>query len=198
MQYVHTQRSVCTCISTTIDFDAGYREDVQDKDYNIITATPQMIFLVLVWQQSHLVAGLSVIFVIYILYLIPSLFPHFQGMVDILFTVYDLDGTVSISPSSDIVDNIFFAPQLEAVQFRNSSFTPVMTYMGNYSMLDLSFRLICGEDHYGPQCVFCVDTNNTSGHYTCDSSGKKVCLEGYQNSTANCIECVPAEDCGKC
>ena len=67
-------------------------------------------------------------------------------MVEILFTVYDLDGTVSISPSSDIVDKIFFSPQLEAVQFRNSSFTPVMTYMGKYSLLDLSFRLICGED----------------------------------------------------
>ena len=125
----------------------------------------------------------------------PHIFHSFQGMVDIFFTVYDLDGTVGVAASSDVVDNILISPQLEA---HNSSSTQVMTYTGNYSMLDLSFKLICRENHYTPQCVFCMETNNTKGHYTCDSSGKKVCLEGYQNITANCTECVPAEDCGEC
>ena len=46
---------------------------------------------------------------------------------------------------------------------------------GNYSELDLSFRLTCGEDFYGPECVYCVDTNDTiAGHYSCNrSTGEK-------------------------
>ena len=110
-----------------------------------------------------------------------------------LFSVYDLDGTVSISESSDLVDNIFITPQLSA----HASFTSVITYMGNYSMLDISFRLVCGGDYYGSKCTFCVDTNDTSGHYTCDNNGKKTCLDGYQNITSDCTECVPSEDCGE-
>ena len=112
----------------------------------------------------------------------------------LLTTVYDNDG---IGPS-DLVDKIFISRSLSAVSLQNGSFTQVMTYSGNYSELDLSFRLTCGEDFYGPECVFCVDTNDTRGHYSCDrSTGERVCLEGYQNSTTNCTECAPAEGCSE-
>lgn len=129
--------------------------------------------------------------------LLPS-FP--QGMVELLFTVYDLDGTVTVGAESDLVDNIIITPMILAVPSQNDSFTDVMTFYGNYSQLDLSFRLTCGGDHYGPECVFCVDTNDTmAGHYMCNrSTGEKVCLEGYQNSDSDCTECVLHQHCSEC
>ena len=112
----------------------------------------------------------------------------------LLTTVYDNDGI----GSRDLVDMIFISRSLSAVSLQNGSFTEVMTYFGNYSELDLSFRLTCQRDFYGPDCsVFCVDTNDTRGHYTCSNSGERVCLEGYQNSTTNCTECAPAEGCSE-
>lgn len=128
--------------------------------------------------------------------LLPS-FP--QGMVELLFTVYDLDGSVTVDVASDLVDNIIVTPPISAVPAQNDSFTDIMTFYGNYSELDLSFRMTCGEDYYGPECVFCMDTNDTTGHYTCDrSTGEKVCLEGYQNSDSDCTECTPHQHCSEC
>lgn len=127
----------------------------------------------------------------------PPSFP--QGMVELLFTVYDLDSSVTIDAESDLVDNIIITPMIFAVPAQNDSFTDIMTFSGNYTELDISFRLTCGEDYYGPECVFCMDTNDTTGHYTCDrSTGEKVCLEGYQNSDTDCTECAPHQHCSEC
>ena len=45
--------------------------------------------------------------------------------------------------------------------------------------------------------VFCNDTDGVDGHYTCDENGNKQCLNGYQNSSTNCTECIPAFGCCK-
>ena len=135
-------------------------------------------------------------------YGLPSLPPPPpQGMIELLFTVYDLDGSVTVDTQSDLVDTILITPMISAVPSQDDPFTEAMTFSGNFSELDLSFRLTCGEDFYGPDCtVFCVDTNDTSsGHYTCDrSTGEKVCLEGYRNSDTNCTECAPRQSCSEC
>ena len=115
---------------------------------------------------------------------------------EIAFTVYDLDGTVTIGSSSDTVDNIIISPDISS----NATFSETMTYSGNFSHLQLAFRLTCGPDsyHYGPHCTYCVDTNDTTGHFSCDPvTGSRVCLEGYQNPLTNCIECIPGQNCGK-
>ena len=115
-----------------------------------------------------------------------------------MFTVYDLDGSVTVDTQSDLVDTILITPLISAVPSQNDPFTEAMTYSGNFSELDLSFRLTCMGNFYGPDCsAFCVDTNDTRGHYTCSNSGERVCLEGYQNSTTNCTECAPAEGCSE-
>lgn len=113
---------------------------------------------------------------------------------EIAFTVYDLDGTVTIGSSSDVVDNIIIVPDISA----NGTFSETMTYSGNLSHLQLAFNLTCGSDHYGPNCIYCVDTNDTTGHYSCDRvTGGRVCLEGYQNPQTDCIECTPSNSCSK-
>ena len=119
-------------------------------------------------------------------------------MVEIVFTIYDLDGTAAIDRTSDLVDNILIAPSINAVPFQNSSFTPTMSYNGTHSVVSLSFRLVCGSNAYGPNCVQCVDRDDEFGHFVCDTAtGDKVCLEGYTNSLSNCVDCALAEGCGE-
>ena len=112
--------------------------------------------------------------------------------------MFDLDVTTTIDvETSDVVDNIFVYPDVDAVLSTDDPFSDPVTFTGNanYSHLELAFRLTCGEDQYGPDCTFCVD--NITGHYTCDNvTGVRVCLEGYQGS--ECDQCVPAQNCSEC
>ena len=113
-----------------------------------------------------------------------------QGTIEILFTVYDLDGTVNIDHStSDVVDNLLISPDISAVA--DDSFSDTMSYSGNFSHVQLAFRLSCGPAHYGADCsVYCEEVNDTTGHFTCDSAtGDRLCLEGYSDPLTNCTKC---------
>ena len=113
---------------------------------------------------------------------------------EIVFTVYDLDLTATIESSSDVVDNILVHPEVSSTNV----FSELEVFHGSFSSLELAFRLICGTNHYGPGCSQCIDTNDTTGHYTCNTTaGGKVCLEGYQDPQKNCTNCTPAETCSE-
>lgn len=65
--------------------------------------------------------------------------------------------------------------------------------------LILSYHLMCTESYFGGNCsVFCEPRDDQQGHYRCDRLGSRVCLEGYRDSSTNCTECVPAENCCEC
>lgn len=55
-------------------------------------------------------------------------------------------------------------------------------------------------DLYGEDCSVPCEShdNDTLGHFTCNSDGEMVCLEGYQNPDSNCTECRPAQGCCMC
>lgn len=113
-----------------------------------------------------------------------------------VFNIYDVDITADIDSSSDVVDNIFIYPDVEA----NESFSDSVTFTGNanISQLELAFRLTCGQDYYGPDCTYCIPTNDSTGHYICDAvAGEKVCLEGYQDPDTDCQNCTPSESCSE-
>ena len=122
---------------------------------------------------------------------------------EIVFTVYDLDGTTTIelgsdvSDGSDVVDNILIYPNISAVPSSSDPFSDTMDYNGTYASLMLSFRLTCGPDYYGPDCISCTETNDSSGHFSCDKALGKVCLEGYQKPKTNCVECIPSANCSE-
>jgi hypothetical protein len=121
-----------------------------------------------------------------------------QGTVEILFTVFDLDLTTTIESTSDVVDTVFIYPYVPAGLSANDPFSDPMIFTGNanYSHFELAFRLTCGPHFYGPDCTFCVPSNDSTGHYSCDDrTGNKVCLDGYQGPETNCTDCVPASDC---
>ena len=80
-------------------------------------------------------------------------------------------------------------------------FSVPTTYIGmnGFGRIELSFRLNCTENYYGPDCAtFCMERNDDQGHYTCDSDGSIVCQLGYQDPVTNCTMCIPAEGCSKC
>ena len=66
---------------------------------------------------------------------------------------------------------------------------------GGYGEMQLSFQVDCAENFYSPDCsVFCRARDDAQGHYTCDSQGNRVCLDGFENLDSNCT-CTPAEGC---
>ena len=82
--------------------------------------------------------------------------------------------------------------------FPGDSFTTRTVYIpwSRNMQIELSFRVLCADNYYGPSCtLFCQDHNDDNGHYYCDDDGNRVCLDGYQNPSINCVECVPAEAC---
>ncbi len=48
---------------------------------------------------------------------------------------------------------------------------------------------MCKEGYFGPDCgILCTSRNDSTGHFTCDTNGIKVCLPGYQNPETICVE----------
>ena len=45
--------------------------------------------------------------------------------------------------------------------------------------------------------MYCVGRDSVEGHYECDGDGNRVCLEGYQNTSSDCTQCVPSLACCK-
>ena len=61
----------------------------------------------------------------------------------------------------------------------------------------LQYTLICDRMYYGSDCSrYCEDTDDETGHFTCDGEGNPVCLPGYNHSSTNdsrCTQCI--ENC---
>lgn len=52
---------------------------------------------------------------------------------------------------------------------------------GEQSELRYSYHVMCDEFYYGESCSdYCRPRNDTFGHYTCDSTGQRICLPGWK------------------
>ena len=76
------------------------------------------------------------------------------------------------------------------------NFTERTTYTGIYNISDLgfdmSFRVQCLENYYGPNCTtFC---ESMEGVNTCDSEGRPVCLQDNRDPDTNCKTCLQGWD----
>ena len=61
---------------------------------------------------------------------------------------------------------------------------------GGSNVISLSYatRIECARNYYQSNCsVYCIPTNDNTGHYTCDTNGNKICLPGYTNTNNNCL-----------
>lgn len=95
--------------------------------------------------------------------------------------VFDVDDN-----QDDKVDFLYGNFTLSAAKSKKLSREQSFRLATAKSILDYKASVYCQENIYGPACdVKCVDHDDTSGHYTCDSkSGQKVCLDGW--SGVNC------------
>ena len=118
-----------------------------------------------------------------------------QSEVDICWSVHDLDSSQSINGNSDPVSaRILPVPSLvpgnttEELQFDTSN-----------AHIRLRFRLVCEDPDSVMDCAGpCVPTDNATGHFTCDpDTGKRVCLDGYQDPWSRCTVCIPSAGCSE-
>ena len=110
---------------------------------------------------------------------------HFllQGSVQFFVEVHDNDGL----SADDLVDQIYVDISLSP----SDPFTSYQYYTGihGYSRIELRFRVRCEAHYYGTDCAhYCVRTDDHSGHYSCDSNGYKVCLNGWTNLGQSCTQ----------
>ena len=85
-----------------------------------------------------------------------------------------------------------------------AAFTVRENYTGIYSISDLgfdiSFRVQCLQDYYGPNCTtFCIPLEDV---YECNDQGQFVCLKENREPSTNCTTCLPGYNdllnCGPC
>ncbi|XP_012683523.1 delta-like protein C [Clupea harengus] len=54
-------------------------------------------------------------------------------------------------------------------------------HLGEQSELRFSYHVVCDANYHGESCSeFCRPRNDAFGHYTCDTTGKRVCLTGWE------------------
>lgn len=120
--------------------------------------------------------------------------PLFQGSVNMYARVNDVD-------PSDVQDEglvaEFEVPITLNPDINNSTDTaayPGLRNLGQF--LRLAFQLSCEENFYGEDCAqFCIGRDDEEGHYSCDINGGKICLDGFQDPSTNCTQCVLAAEC---
>ena len=68
----------------------------------------------------------------------------------------------------------------------------------NFSQFDMSFRVQCSENYYGPQC----NCSEVAGQFECDDEGNIVCDNNNRDPQTNCTSCLPGRnpdtDCVDC
>ena len=75
------------------------------------------------------------------------------------------------------------------------------THNGQSATIQYEYRVICDHNYYGQKCnTRCTARNDRFGHYTCDSSGMRVCMPGWTG--AECTKAICKTGCdennGKC
>lgn len=69
-----------------------------------------------------------------------------------------------------------------------------VSHVGTVANITFSYRVVCEQNYYGDSCsMYCLPRDDSNGHYTCDSSGTRVCLPGWKGSF--CTEVVCREGC---
>ncbi|XP_060799893.1 delta-like protein C isoform X1 [Neoarius graeffei] len=64
--------------------------------------------------------------------------------------------------------------------------------LGEQSELRYSYHVMCDEFYYGESCsVFCRPRDDAFGHFTCDSSGQRICLSGWKGEYCGEPICSP-------
>ncbi|XP_076317072.1 uncharacterized protein LOC143229109 [Tachypleus tridentatus] len=62
----------------------------------------------------------------------------------------------------------------------------------NHTTMLYTYRVLCDDTYYGETCTkLCRPRNDKFGHYTCSSTGEKVCLSGWTGEYCSEAVCFP-------
>ena len=92
----------------------------------------------------------------------------------------------------DEVDNIkkSFEPRITYGNFNKQR----VTLSGRRATVTLDLELYCAKNYYGPICnLECIPRDDSSGHYTCDNQGRKVCRQHWYGGSCT-RRCIPQND----
>ena len=136
----------------------------------------------------------------YLLYDMHLVLPETYTQGRIQFFMDALDSDVQSGEIEVLIDRFPIDLELEL----GAAFTERTTYTGIYNIsglgFDMSFRVQCSENYYGPNCTtFCESVQNL---YTCDSGGSRICLQSGRDPATNCATCItemdPETNCTTC
>ena len=104
------------------------------------------------------------------------------------------DGDTSTRAPDDIVDTFTIDIAADTIPGTHVMLSAVPGQHG-LGVLSLNISLTCAQNYFGSDCsVFCQERNDSTVHYTCDSEGNIVCIEGYQDPFINCTQCIPQHE----
>lgn len=77
----------------------------------------------------------------------------------------------------------------------HNPFRTALTLRGTRVTVELDVELYCDKSYYGAACdVNCIPRDDdSSGHYTCDRHGRKICKSDWFGSSCN-RKCVPRDN----
>ena len=116
------------------------------------------------------------------------LFLLLQSNVQVKIEVLDDNG---VNPNDNPSRILNTQTNLQSPQVSGTFSSNTTVNEGGYNVISLSYatRIECATNYYQSDCsVYCIPTNDNTGHYTCDTNGNKICLPGYTNTSNNCID----------
>ena len=95
-----------------------------------------------------------------------------------------------IFTADDLVDTIkkSFQPRVTSGNLHKQ----LVTLSGMRVTVTVQLELHCDKNYSGPTCS-CFSRDDSSGHYTCDNQGRKVCRRHWYGDSCN-RSCVPRND----
>lgn len=114
--------------------------------------------------------------------------PYPQGGIQLAVQAWDQD---SGDDPADIIDIFHIDIIMNSTNTPTFSDRMIFTGVYNNGNFELSFRLNCTQNYFGPNCTtFCIERDSPLGHFTCGSDGSFVCREGFADPSTNCTRCV--------
>ena len=102
-----------------------------------------------------------------------------QTTIKLCIEVLDDNGASSTVNPTRILNT---QANLESPQVSRTFSSDTTVNEGGSNVISLSYatRIECARNYYQSDCsVYCIHTDDNTGHYTCDTNGNKICLPGF-------------------
>ncbi|XP_065843967.1 fibropellin-3-like isoform X2 [Oscarella lobularis] len=94
------------------------------------------------------------------------------------------------SATDDLITSIYLDqnPATLGSVWKRETLTVALASSLTHLILVLEWKVQCLPNYFDNCSNYCVPTNDSSGHYTCDSLGHKLCQSGYEDPNTNCTK----------